>query len=154
MQRMRIFFKRLRPVPVGTALLACTFALGGCEWITGSDGEGIYRLRSVAGEPLPANTNPWEGSLVEVTEGSLHLRDDGTFTERSAIRCMSPLPPGTECHVNGDGRFTNRGTYDRERGTVHFDGAPEPVTARFEGGTVTLVFRARGYQPIEYVYRQ
>lgn len=124
---------------VVVAALACT----GCADSPSGPGPEVYSLTSINGAPLPGPFPDVFGlsAVIDVTAGTLTLRPEGTFREVMTIRCRSPLPPGTECEITGNGTIEGDGVYSRSEGFVRYPAGPVPdahFPAAFDGSTVTI----------------
>jgi hypothetical protein len=107
-------------------LLGCLLAavlVAGCGDPVGSV-EGEYRLVSVNTERVPTQ-NPFAEQL-QIVEGRLTLRADGTAEETLLIRCRQNLPPGTQCQVSQP-EIRRTGTYSRSENWIRLGGSAYPV---------------------------
>ncbi|HEY8469463.1 MAG TPA: hypothetical protein VIL18_07465 [Longimicrobiales bacterium] len=118
--------------------LAAVVAAAACDDPPSGPDEEVYTLATVNGQPLPG---PYPDPLYpidiwEVVEGTLTLRSDGTLTWEFVARCKTDLPPGTECQMDGDGRFAVEGRYSRAEGQVEL--GERNYMASFETDRVTI----------------
>jgi hypothetical protein len=117
-------------------------ALAGCgDWPVDLEGES-YVLAHINGQlPGPYPDPALSPDVFEVTAGTLTLRANGTLSLELVVRCRSPLPTGTQCSVEGDGREIMLGRYERapgaDDGVVELAGRSYP--ASFGSGRVTVV---------------
>lgn len=73
-----------------------------------------------------------------MVEGTPTLRSDGTLRWEFVARCRTNLPPGTECHMEGDGRTVVEGTYSRAEGRVEIASRSYPASFETDRVTITL----------------
>jgi hypothetical protein len=124
----------LRSFGLGAALVALVPACGDSPVAPIGD---VYHLATVNGEPLPG---PFPDpqlppNTFEVTAGTLTLRADGTLHQTLTMRCRTPLPAGTECHVDAP-HHVYHGRHSRAEGHVELGG--REFQADFQANRVTI----------------
>src|SRR5690606_24232443 len=102
-----------------------------CVWrppvVTGRRGlRPRHGERAAVAGPYPDPIAPIDA--FEVVEGTPTLRSDGTLRWEFVARCRTNLPPGTECHMEGDGRTVVEGTYSRAEGRVEIASRSYPAS--------------------------
>jgi hypothetical protein len=126
-----------RRMAAGRALMGVTLVAAlvtGCgDPIGNVDGE--YRLASINTERVPTQ-NPFAEQL-QIVEGRLILRADGTAEETMTIRCRQNLPPGTQCQV-AQPELRRTGTYSRAENWIRLGGSAYAV--EFVRNRVTIEF--------------
>jgi hypothetical protein len=127
-----VFSSTLRRLAVGAALLA----LAACDAGTP---DTVYQLVSVNQQPLPAPLpDPFTVAPdLEVFDGTLTLRGDGSLAGVYRIRCRSDLPPSTPCTVTDD-RMEFDGSWSRAGGQVTIGGFPFHAAFSDPDLTVTM----------------
>jgi hypothetical protein len=120
--------------PAAFLAVAVALVLGACD-STAPVQEDTYNLVSVNAHVLPA-PHPQHDAL-EITAGSLTLRQDGTAVESLTIRCRADLPPTTQCAVTQPTQ-QRTGTYSAAEGWVVLEGATYPIEQA--GGRITAEY--------------
>ena len=115
-----------------------------CEKSPADEGEQVYTLIIVNGQPLPGPfPDPMRPqNIFEVTSGYLKLRPDGTLEQLLVMRCKPQLPPGTQCAVPANAAVSSEGTYSRAEQSVEIEGMS--FAANFESNHIRIEV---GYPP-------
>jgi len=123
---------------------------------------GLYTLMSAAAQTLPAvvadqmvgTENPFR-LRVEVTEGELLLRDDGTYDQRVKRRSFADGIPILSPDWVDRGSWSLSGTSFRLTSEVYQN---HVVTGSVSGGTVRLIQNLSGdpeaVPPVSFDYRR
>lgn len=116
------------------ALASCGRSPSGLEAET-------YVLVQVNGATLPSplpvpNTGSYPSPL-EITQGSLSLRPDGTFTSLTIIRCRSDLPDGVIFEPSGPRQMSGHGTYSRAGGWIKSENRQSGLALGANYATIT-----------------
>lgn len=117
-------------------MVASLFTLGACGDSTGPGGgsiTGTYKLQTVNGNPLPYVIVQVGSDKVEVSEGSLTLNADNTYSSRFTFRTTEGGQVTTETD-------TSVGTYTRNNNAITFTDSSdgETITGSVSGNTITF----------------
>jgi hypothetical protein len=138
----------------GLARVAVIFvAVSGCSDATGVR-DNRFTLTSVMGRPLPVEYREFDFLTpdLEITAGSIELRDDGTFTEEHHLRCRDPLPPDViECSLQSE-RLVREGTYSAAERWLQF--GERRFDAQFDPDRVLIEYGLSPARPILFIYEK
>ena len=116
------------------SLLLLVPLLSGCSDSTGPGGSsatGTYNLRTVNGNNLPVVVLQVGSDRVEVTQGSITLNADNTFTDRTTFRVTESGTSTTDTEVIA-------GTYTRNNNAIQFStDEGDTYSASLSGNTLT-----------------
>ena len=126
------------------AILFAVFVVGGCEKSPADEGEQVYTLIAINGQPLPGPfPDPMRAQNVfEATSGYLRLNSSGTVEQVLTMRCKPQLPPGTQCDIPSNAVVASEGTYSRAEQSVELEGVR--YAANFESNHIRIEV---GYPP-------
>lgn len=123
------------------ALLLMVALVAGCSDSTGpGDGSvtGTFKLQTVNGNNLPAAVIQIGNDKVEITEGSITMNADKTYSSRIGIR----VTEGGRTITNTE---ASTGTYARNNNAITFtDSDGEVNTGSLSGGN-TITFTDEGF---------
>ena len=117
------------------ALLLLSLAVTACGDSVGPDPDahvGTYTLQTVNGSPLPFLIRQEGNNRIELTEGTVTLNANGTFSSRHSHRFTEGESISTETQ-------SLTGTYVKSDGTFTFtDNEGDVYSALLEGNSLTL----------------
>ena len=136
--RLRIF----------AAILFAILLAGACEKSPADEGDQVYTLIAINGQPLPG---PFPDPMLpqnvfEATSGYLRLNSDGTLEQVLVKRCKPQLPPGAQCDVPANAAVSSEGTYSRAEQSIELEGVS--FAANFESNHIRIEV---GYPPSQGV---